>query len=373
MHFHWILTAVLWLCVIPIAKATEQNISIEDAGQQLEKINNKIQSLNTENLQREGELGKIQLNLQKYDKLIESASLSLNKLANQIHSTRISLHKLDDKKASQTQSIHQHKLRLAEQIRGLYRSSEMVRLFGLAKPQSLNQYLINRTHFRYLQKTRSRKITEIHQQQRLLQQTEQDFVAKLAEFERLSQQAKDKKVDLAKEKDNREEVATKLLEGLKSTKMELSNLNINRKQLNELIERLRFIKAPLKEQQTKFSALQGKLTWPVKGTITKVASAPGVTIHSKEGLDVRTVSGGRVVFADWMRGFGLLIIVDHGDGFMSLYGNNQTLFKKPGEWAEPGSVISITGRSGGKREPGLYFEIRKNAKPQDPRKWCKSS
>jgi len=169
-------------------------------------------------------------------------------------------------------------------------------------------------------------------------------------------------------------LVSELLEGLKSSKTELVSLNASRNQLNELIERLRFVNVHPKnnDKPSTFSDLLGKLKWPVKGTITKTASTPGVTIHAKEGLEVRAVSGGRVVFADWMRGFGLLIIVDHGDGYMSLYGNNQSLFKKPGEWAEPGSVISITGRSGGKQKPGLYFEIRKNAKPQDPREWCKS-
>ncbi|RUM93526.1 MAG: hypothetical protein DSZ28_07955 [Thiothrix sp.] len=374
MHFRWIPVAVLWLCVIPDARAAGQDMSIEDAGQELEEINNKIQKLTKKNLGREGELGKIQLNLQKLDKLIESASVNLNKVIQQIHSTHVRLQKLDDKKAFQAKSIHQHQSRLAEQLRRLHRSSELVRIFGLAKPQSLNQYLINQSHFRYLQKTRSQKIAEIHQQQRHLQQTEQAFTTELKHFERLSRQAKRKKAKLAKEKNHREKMANKLLEGLKASKKEIASLDANRKQLNELIEKLRFVNAHPKDKDepSSFGTLQGKLKWPVKGTITKTSSAPGVTIHTDEGLDVRAVSGGRVVFADWMRGFGLLIIIDHGKGYMSLYGNNQSLYKKSGDWAEPGAVISTTGRSGGKKEPGLYFEIRKNAKPKDPRNWCKS-
>ena len=374
MYFHWILAAALWLSIIPDAQATKQHISIEDAGEQLEEINLQIQSINKSNLEQEGELGKLQLNLQKFDKLIESASISLNELAQNIHTTQISLRELDKKKTLQAKNIHQHKSKLAEQLRGLHRSSEMVRLLGLAKPQSLNQYLINQTHFRYLQKARQTKIIEIQQQQRRLQQTEQTFTAQLSKFEQLSRQERKNREDLEREKGNRGKLVSELLEGLKSSKTELVSLNASRNQLNELIERLRFVNVHPKDNDkpSTFSDLLGKLKWPVKGTITKTASTPGVTIHAKEGLEVRAVSGGRVVFADWMRGFGLLIIVDHGDGYMSLYGNNQSLFKKPGEWAEPGSVISITGRSGGKQKPGLYFEIRKNAKPQDPREWCKS-
>jgi len=251
----------------------------------------------------------------------------------------------------------------------------MMRLPGLAKPQSLNQYLINQTHFRYLQKTRSLKIKEIRQEQLRLQKTEQTFAAQLQKLQHLSQQAEKKKRTLAKEKHHREKAAAKLIQSLRSSQNELADLDVNRRQLNELIERLRYVTVHPKNAGKKqvFSALLGKLKWPVKGTITKTTSTPGVTIHTKEGVDVRAVSDGRVVFADWMRGFGLLIIIDHGDGYMSLYGNNQSLFKKQGEWAEAGSVISVTGRSGGKQKPGLYFEIRQNAKPQDPRDWCKSS
>jgi len=188
MYFHWILAAALWLSIIPDAQATKQHTSIEDAGEQLEEINLQIQSLNKSNLEQEGELGKLQLNLQKFDKLIESASISLNELAQNIHTTQISLRELDKKKTLQAKNIHQHKSKLAEQLRGLHRSSEMVRLLGLAKPQSLNQYLINQTHFRYLQKARRTKIIEIQQQQRRLQQTKQDFTAQLTKFEQLSRQ-----------------------------------------------------------------------------------------------------------------------------------------------------------------------------------------
>ncbi len=374
MYFHWILAATLWLSIIPDAQAAKQHTSIEDAGEQLEEINLQIQSLNKSNLEQEGKLGKLQLNLQKFDKLIESASVSLKELAQNIHTTQKSLSELDKKKTLQAKNIHQHKSKLAEQLRSLHRSREMVRLLGLAKPQSLNQYLINQTHFRYLQKARHKKIIEIQQQQRRLQQTEQAFTAQLAKFEQLSRQERKNREDLEKEKDNRGKLVSELLEGLKSSKTELANLKASRNQLNELIERLRFVNVHPKgnDKPSTFSDLLGKLKWPVKGTITKTASTPGVTIHAKEGQEVRAVSGGRVVFADWMRGFGLLIIIDHGEGYMSLYGNNQSLFKKPGERAEPGSVISITGRSGGKQKPGLYFEIRKNARPQDPREWCKS-
>jgi len=95
-------------------------------------------------------------------------------------------------------------------------------------------------------------------------------------------------------------------------------------------------------------------------------------IEAPNGREVRAVSGGRVAFADWLRGLGNLIIIDHGNSYLSLYGHNESLFKSAGEWVEAGEIIGSVGSSGGQNNPGLYFEIRKKGKPQNPTRWCKS-
>ena len=100
-------------------------------------------------------------------------------------------------------------------------------------------------------------------------------------------------------------------------------------------------------------------------------SSKGVFIRSKEGQDVHVVGSGQVVFADWLRGFGNLLIVDHGDGYMSLYGNSEALFRKPGDDVRTGEVIASVGSSGGSTESGLYFELRYRGKPFDPLSWAR--
>jgi septal ring factor EnvC (AmiA/AmiB activator) len=96
----------------------------------------------------------------------------------------------------------------------------------------------------------------------------------------------------------------------------------------------------------------------------------GLFIRAQEGGEVRAVAGGRVVFADWLRGFGNLMIVDHGNGYMSLYGNNQALLKRVGDEVRAGDSIAAVGNSGGNQESGLYFELRHLSKPFDPLAWC---
>jgi septal ring factor EnvC (AmiA/AmiB activator) len=101
----------------------------------------------------------------------------------------------------------------------------------------------------------------------------------------------------------------------------------------------------------------GKLTWN------------GVVLAAPRGREVRSVYHGRVAFADWLAGLGLLVIVDHGDSYMTLYGYNETIVKNAGDWVAPGDVIATVGDSGGQAQPALYFEIRKGKQPVNPRRW----
>ena len=127
-----------------------------------------------------------------------------------------------------------------------------------------------------------------------------------------------------------------------------------------------------------FANLRGKLHLPVRGEVTNHfgvsredtgVSWKGLFIKAVEGNDVKSVADGRVVFADWMRGFGNLIIVDHGNGYMSLYGNNQAVLKHVGEEVDAGDTIALVGNSGGNESNGVYYELRHNSQPFDPLSW----
>ncbi|WP_339533659.1 murein hydrolase activator EnvC [Pseudomonas hunanensis] len=130
-----------------------------------------------------------------------------------------------------------------------------------------------------------------------------------------------------------------------------------------------------------FSAARGKLPWPVNGRLLARfgdargsdarAKWDGVMISATPGTQVRAVHGGRVVFADWLRGAGLLVILDHGNGYLSLYGHNQSLLKNAGDIVKAGEAISTVGNSGGQDTTGLYFAIRQQGRPTDPSQWCR--
>lgn len=123
----------------------------------------------------------------------------------------------------------------------------------------------------------------------------------------------------------------------------------------------------------KFEKMVGKLPLPVDSEAITRLKLEQSLIHAPEGTVVTAIHPGRVVFSEWLRGLGLLIIIDHGQGYMSLYGNNQALMKSTGEWVERGENISLVGKSGGLSKPGLYFEIRKEGKPLDASHWIQNS
>ena len=126
--------------------------------------------------------------------------------------------------------------------------------------------------------------------------------------------------------------------------------------------------------------MRGRLRLPVDGTITARFGQyrpgtglpwEGVYLSADEGVEVRAIFPGRVAYAEWLRGFGLLLILDHGDGFMSLYSHNQLLFKQLGEWVGIGEPVARVGNTGGQPRNGLYFEVRHNGRPNDPLIWCR--
>ncbi len=186
------------------------------------------------------------------------------------------------------------------------------------------------------------------------------------------------------ERAERGRVLALLDDTLKDEQARLAALGKDEKGLLELLERLRDIFADIPKQiagAEPFAQMRGQLKWPLRGhPVTGSGSndeaehgGHGVLIAAASGSDVHAISHGRVVFADWLRGFGLLIIIDHSDGYLSLYGYNETLLKDVGDWVNANDVIAASGDSGGRKTPGLYFELRYQGKAIDPKSWLKPS
>ncbi len=189
---------------------------------------------------------------------------------------------------------------------------------------------------------------------------------------------------LEDERRRRAQALDELDAALKDQRSRLAALGKDEKATTDLLARLRDIFADIPKQLAgaePFAQLRGRLNWPLRGSIasdfgsrdSSDQTSAGLLIAAKEGSEVHAVSHGRVVYADWLRGYGLLLIVDHGDGYLSLYGYNEALLKDVGDWVDAGESIATSGDSGGRKSSGLYFELRFQGKAMDPKGWLKSS
>ena len=202
---------------------------------------------------------------------------------------------------------------------------------------------------------------------------------KLAELER---QQRTQLAALEQARSTRSHVLADLEARSRSRAQNLERLRSQQAGLEKLVRELRAAmeRFPV-EGNDAFARLRGKLAWPVSGKIVARfgdARAGGVhwdglVVATERGTPVKAVCAGRVIYADWLPGLGLLAIVDHGDGYLSLYGHNDRLYKAAGERVAAGDTIAAAGDSGGSSRPELYFEIRKGGKPVDPRPWFRAA
>ena len=172
---------------------------------------------------------------------------------------------------------------------------------------------------------------------------------------------------------------TKLKASLLTDKKKLGGLQKERGQLEEILSAVEEAVADmtLPKNYQPFASRKGQLKWPLKGKVAHSFGSmrsgelrwEGWLIRAKAGTGVNAVHNGRVVFSNYLRGFGLLIILDHGDGYMTLYAHNQELLKDTGDWVQSSEVLARAGNTGGLSKPALYFEIRKQGKPADPKSW----
>ncbi len=247
-------------------------------------------------------------------------------------------------------------------------------------------------YFSYISRARGRLIVDLRDSLAQLRQLAQDTQQKASELATVTAESRALRGRLEREKRAHSRVLTRISRDIQRQRREIGTLKRNEGRLTRLVESLARLMARAKPAprlknervpqassgDSPFLDLKGKLNLPVRGELASRFGSPradggvvwkGLFITAKAGEEVRAVADGRVVFADWLRGFGNLLIVDHGDAYMSLYGNNEALYKRVGDPIRGGEPVAAVGASGGNAESGLYFELRHQGRPLDPLDW----
>jgi septal ring factor EnvC (AmiA/AmiB activator) len=357
---------------------------IASAKQQLEQLRQRIgtlqNSLHSAEQRRQGLLKELRASEQQIGKLARG----LRVIGDGLHRQQRQLHRLRGEREEQQELLRKQQEALRNQIYSAYvmgRQEQVKILLNQQDPAVVSRMMV---YYDYLNRSRIEQVAEIEATLGQIRHTEQEIVREEKRLQGLQQQKEEEKERLELARSGRQEVMTALNAGIRTQGAELKTLQQDEQRLQELLARLEKERAaappPLElETRKPFSSFKGRMQWPAAGRL-KVAFGTdkggglrwdGVLIAAPEGSEVHAVYHGRVVFADWLRGFGLLLIIDHGNGYMTLYGHNQSLFKEVGEWVEADEPVALTGNSGGRSEAGVYFEVRYQGRPENPSAWCR--
>ncbi len=353
-----------------------------DKARQLQVLRARIESLQKSLAVTHREKSRAEEQLRSVERAIGRTVRGLRSINRRLAAQGRELERLQRERDSQAARLEAQRRRLAQEARTAYamgRQQQVKLLLNQQQPGQIGRMLV---YFGYLTEARARRIEDVRRQLARLQAVEASILGKTRELEALRDVRRDEQRALQAKKRQRGKLLAALRRELEAKGSELRRLGEDERQLQALVRSLQDLLAdipPAVDQQRPFRDMKGKMRWPARGSLVlrfgdrRVGSSlksRGVVIAAPEGGEVRAISHGRVAFADWLRGFGLLIIIDHGDGYMSLYGHNQALYKEVGEWVDSGEVIGVLGASGGPGAPGLYFELRHKGRPVNPVRWC---
>ncbi len=289
---------------------------------------------------------------------------------------------LSDKIIAKKSLIKKTVQQLQVQIRSAYAMGGMEKLklfLNQQDPARLNRILV---YYGYLNRERMGKLELAKQALQDLTFLVDEQKNVVGDLQQLSEQKLAEQAKLKNAKQKRTVLLTRLNKEHLSRQEKLVLLKRKESELRKLIRSLekedRYNDSFFTASDKPFALQKGNLIWPVQGELSQKFGSSrgagkwdGVLIEAREGSDVRSIASGRVVYSDWLKGYGLLVIIDHGKGYMTLYAFNQSLYRKVDERVKQGDVVASVGKSGGRDRAGLYFAIRKKGKPLNPVRWCR--
>jgi septal ring factor EnvC (AmiA/AmiB activator) len=372
---------ILVVCLLAVTAAT----LAQDPGlskvkeQELEEVRSKISKLKQSMDRAAKDRDRLTGELQTAEVTIAEKKLKLKDLERDKAFTEKRRAEVEAAIASGEAELERETGELGAQLRAAYMSGDQERLKLLLNqqdPATLGRLM---AYYAYLNDYRSGNIQTVSGRIHELAELHSQVAAEDARLGRIAESQRQEVARLDAAQQQRQKLLVSVKKQLASESQEIDRLAAEEKDLARLIAELTSILSdyPIGSEDP-FSEHKGRLTWPVAGNLLHDFGQPrvggkltwnGVVLSAPRGREVRAVYHGRVAFADWLAGLGLLLIIDHGDGYMTLYGYNESLLKDAGDWVAPGDVIATVGDSGGQQQSSLYFEIRKGKQPLNPRQW----
>ena len=380
----WLLMLLPVLASIREAPAADESNPAK-AEAELKAVRSQIDKVRAEMDREAGRRDKLTREIEDTEKTVSGARGELDKLRREraVHTARRA--ELAGRRRAEEAALGDRREALAGQIRAasmIGQQEPLKLLLNQRDPAETGRML---TYYQYFGRARAGQIAAINAHLAELSTLDTALAEEEGRLIALEEQQRGELSKLQSARERRGRALVTLEAESKNRAKELERLKDQQGGLEKLVRELRralerIDKFPT-DSKDAFAKLRGKLAWPVAGRLvasfgqTRAGGVKwdGVLVSGAQGTAVHAVYHGRVVYADWLSGLGLLTIIDHGDGYLSLYGHNERLYKEVGERVTAGDTIATVGDSGGRSTPALYFEIRRAGKPIDPRPWFKSA
>jgi septal ring factor EnvC (AmiA/AmiB activator) len=367
------------------AAIASQNDEFERYQKNLERVQQSIKKVQQHLKSSRYKRGHVVTELKQLEGEISKNSKKLNRTETRIQELTKRISTLEADIGQIQRDLTTQRQGLAQQIRAAYgigHQQEIKMFLNQQDAASFGRVLI---YFDYLNQARQDQISAFLSNIAKHEQLENELNTHLADFQQNLKKRKKQKNSLLSQRLKKNQLLARLEQKISNQEKNLTDLEGSRGRIEKLLKSLGELLADIPQNPSDirpFKQQKGRLPWPASGPFLATYGEAreqgglrwnGVLISTKHGTPVRAVSHGRIAFADWLQGFGFIAIIDHGDGYMSLYGHNETLLKRAGDWIEAGEAIATSGDSGGQPLPGVYFEIRYRGKPINPRHWCSRS
>ena len=360
------------------AQKTEDGLAMVKE-QELEEVRARISELTKRMDASAASRDRLIVELQAAEVVISEKRIRLKELERERNYSAKRRAELSADLATRETELHEESRQLADQVRAAYMSGSQERIklmLNQRDPAALGRLM---TYYGYLNDYRAENIDAVTEHIHELLALRKAVAAAEARIAELARAQYAELTELNSAQEWRQQLLASLKGKIADEGREIERLAAQEKDLSRLIAELTSILSdyPITSEDP-FSRHRGRLTWPVAGTLVHDFGQPrvsdrlkwnGVVLAAPRGREIRSVYHGRVVFADWLAGLGLLVIIDHGEGYMTLYGYNETILKNTGDWVAPGDVIATVGDSGGQPISALYFEIRRGIRPVNPNNW----
>ena len=354
----------------------------EKARVQLQQLQGEIQRINREISTAGGRKNTLQKQLREAE--IKLGKLERNIAANKraMAGNRQELAALEKQRSATRKIREQQQTRIAVELKAAWQMGQQGHIKVLLNQESPHTVARMMAYYRYFFGARNELLEQYRETLKQLEVLEQGIADTQARLQEQQHSLEKQQARLVQAQQTRTEAVARLNDSIRSKGQQLKQKELDQKELEKLLQAIEeaVVNLQVPTDYQAFSSARGKMPWPVPGKPSNRFGRPrnegkmrwqGITIPAREGTTVKAIHHGRVVYSDWLRGSGLLLIIDHGDGYMSLYAHNQSLLREVGEWVTAGTPVSTVGSSGGQERTALYFEIRHQGKPTNPTQWCK--